>query len=190
MLSVRHSPLLLLCVCWLLVMLVVNTHISKEINAVFITCHRNSHLQRLRLSVVLRMSCFETLVDCSKAEEVILGTFVTGKNLLLQFSLAHKSSLLPSGEGSVKAKNCGLTDTAAATATVAVTPAKNGNPKLYNFNPESCHNSQTSRGYEFNPWKTVFSIALLQSFFVITAFNVRLIFGIQSVQIISSRPWC
>lgn len=144
-----------------------------------------NHLQCLQHSVVLRMSCFETLVDYSKAEDVISGTFVTGKNLLLQFSLAHKRSLPLSREGSVKAKNCGLADSSAAT--VAVTPAQNGNPNFYGFNlPPTSKACIPSMEKLFFP----LTCRIPSIFFVTKVFGVRFIFSIQSVQMMGSHPWC
>lgn len=154
MLSVPQPPLLfLLCCCWLLVLLVVNTRISTEIQNLFIMCHRNCHLWCPQLSLVLLMSCFEPVVDCSEAGEVILGTLVNEKPAVtaLDWQIKVPSYCLE--------KALSKQRTAVSLILLLLLPLSLWHPlrvRVHNFNPESCHNIQASHGHAFKLWKRFF----------------------------------
>ena len=161
MLSVPQSPLLfLLCCCSLLVSLVVSAQISAEIQHLFIVS------QQLSFVVTLDLSCsLDGLLwaRCRlfRGRSSYFGCLGKWKTCYSSSRLANKCSLLMSGEGSVKAKSCSLADSAAASTTVAVTPAQSESPNFHSFDPESRHDIQTSRGHAFKLWKTVFYTGLL-----------------------------
>lgn len=75
------------------------------------------------------MPCFESVLECSKVETVILGTRVNHKTCFPFQALVWQMKKAPllSGEGSVNTKNWGFADSTVALPTVLccadVTPA-------------------------------------------------------------------
>ncbi len=126
--------------------------------------------------LLLLMSCFEPVVDCSKAGEVILSTWVNEKPAVtaLDWQIKVPSYCLEKALSKQRT---------AVSLILLHLPLLLWHPlrvRVHNCNPESCHNIQASHGHAFKLWKMgLFYTALLHFQLLLSPepSNVRLIFG-------------